>query len=146
MRVLGIETSCDETGVALYDGRRGILGECLYSQIQLHQQYGGVVPELSSRDHIRKLIPLIDECLQQARRRRTLACCGLRGLLVHHSSFLFSSCDRFFCWCCGGNPTALQLLAIGGLLLVEFQVQRGSTVAGGDATPTSSILALLLVS
>ena len=66
MRVLGIETSCDETGVALYDGRRGILGECLYSQIQLHQQYGGVVPELSSRDHIRKLIPLIDECLQQA--------------------------------------------------------------------------------
>jgi N6-L-threonylcarbamoyladenine synthase len=66
MLVLGIETSCDETGVALYDECRGLLAERLYSQIELHQQYGGVVPELSSRDHIRKLIPLIDELLKGA--------------------------------------------------------------------------------
>ena len=66
MLVLGIETSCDETGVALYDAQRGLLGECIYSQIKLHRQYGGVVPELSSRDHIRKLIPLVDQLLNQA--------------------------------------------------------------------------------
>jgi N6-L-threonylcarbamoyladenine synthase len=66
MLVLGIETSCDETGVALYDGRHGILAERLYTQIELHQQYGGVVPELSSRDHVRKLIPLIHELLAEA--------------------------------------------------------------------------------
>lgn len=65
MRVLGIETSCDETGVALYDSEQGLLGHLLYSQIALHAQYGGVVPELASRDHIRKLIPLIQSLLQQ---------------------------------------------------------------------------------
>lgn len=65
MLILGIETSCDETGVALYDERHGILAERLYSQIALHQQYGGVVPELSSRDHVRKLIPLIHEMLDE---------------------------------------------------------------------------------
>lgn len=66
MRVLGIESSCDETGVALYDSERGLLGEALYSQIALHAEFGGVVPELASRDHIRKLKPLIDECLENA--------------------------------------------------------------------------------
>ena len=66
MIVLGIETSCDETGIALYDSERGILAEALYSQIQLHQQYGGVVPELASRDHIRKTLPLIREVLESA--------------------------------------------------------------------------------
>lgn len=65
MLVLGIETSCDETGVALYDEHQGLVAEKLYSQISLHQPYGGVVPELSSRDHIKKLLPLIDETLQQ---------------------------------------------------------------------------------
>jgi N6-L-threonylcarbamoyladenine synthase len=59
MRILGIETSCDETGVAVYDTEQGLLGDALYSQADLHAQYGGVVPELASRDHIRKLIPLI---------------------------------------------------------------------------------------
>ena len=58
MRVLGIETSCDETGVALYETGRGLLGHCLHSQIDLHAVYGGVVPELASRDHIRRL-PLL---------------------------------------------------------------------------------------
>jgi N6-L-threonylcarbamoyladenine synthase len=63
VRILGIETSCDETGVALYDSKLGLLGHCLYSQIAVHNEYGGVVPELASRDHVRKLLPLVDELL-----------------------------------------------------------------------------------
>ncbi len=63
MRVLGIETSCDETGVAIYDSEQGLLGHELYSQVDLHAKYGGVVPELASRDHVRKLIPLIKQLL-----------------------------------------------------------------------------------
>jgi len=66
MIVLGIETSCDETGVALYDSERGLLAHTLHSQIDLHAVYGGVVPELASRDHVRKILPLIDEVLKQA--------------------------------------------------------------------------------
>ncbi|MCU4677603.1 tRNA (adenosine(37)-N6)-threonylcarbamoyltransferase complex transferase subunit TsaD [Catenovulum sp. 2E275] len=66
MRVLGIETSCDETGIAIYDDENGLLAHQLYSQVKLHADYGGVVPELASRDHIRKIIPLIDEALKQA--------------------------------------------------------------------------------
>lgn len=65
MRVLGIETSCDETAVAVYDSDRGLLAQQVYSQIPLHAQYGGVVPELASRDHVRKLLPLVDEVLRQ---------------------------------------------------------------------------------
>lgn len=65
-RVLGIETSCDDTGVAIYDNERGLLGHALYSQIETHQEYGGVVPELAARDHIRKIIPLVDTVLSQA--------------------------------------------------------------------------------
>ncbi|MGD8236536.1 MAG: tRNA (adenosine(37)-N6)-threonylcarbamoyltransferase complex transferase subunit TsaD [Chromatiales bacterium] len=63
MIVLGIESSCDETGVALYDSEKGLLGHLLHSQVELHASYGGVVPELASRDHVRKLIPLIEELL-----------------------------------------------------------------------------------
>ncbi|MCI0654342.1 MAG: tRNA (adenosine(37)-N6)-threonylcarbamoyltransferase complex transferase subunit TsaD [Methylococcaceae bacterium] len=66
MNVLGIETSCDETGVAIYGGERGLLANSLYSQVKLHSDYGGVVPELASRDHIRKLSPLIRQCLAEA--------------------------------------------------------------------------------
>lgn len=66
MRILGIETSCDETGVAVYDGQAGLLAHRVYSQIESHARYGGVVPELASRDHIRKLLPLLDETLQAA--------------------------------------------------------------------------------
>ena len=65
MLVLGLETSCDETGLALFDSKRGLLGQVLYSQIQLHAEYGGVVPELASRDHVRKLIPLLEQLLLQ---------------------------------------------------------------------------------
>lgn len=66
MRVLGIETSCDETGVALYDTEAGLLADALYSQIALHAEFGGVVPELASRDHTRKLLPLVDQVLDEA--------------------------------------------------------------------------------
>jgi N6-L-threonylcarbamoyladenine synthase len=66
MRVLGIETSCDETGIAIYDGEQGLLAQQLYSQVELHAEYGGVVPELASRDHVRKLLPLVEETFKQA--------------------------------------------------------------------------------
>ncbi len=66
MRVLGIETSCDETGVAIYDSDLGLRAEALFSQIALHAEYGGVVPELASRDHVRKLLPLVRQVLAEA--------------------------------------------------------------------------------
>lgn len=66
MLILGIETSCDETGVALYDSERGLLAHALHSQIALHAEYGGVVPELASRDHVRKTLPLLGEICRQA--------------------------------------------------------------------------------
>jgi N6-L-threonylcarbamoyladenine synthase len=66
MKVLGIETSCDETGVAIYDEHRGLIADLLYSQIDLHNRYGGVVPELASRDHIRKTLPMIEQALNES--------------------------------------------------------------------------------
>ncbi|MEW7994600.1 MAG: tRNA (adenosine(37)-N6)-threonylcarbamoyltransferase complex transferase subunit TsaD [gamma proteobacterium symbiont of Clathrolucina costata] len=66
MRVLGIETSCDETGVAVYDSEKGLLAHALHSQVDLHADYGGVVPELASRDHVRKLLPLVRQLFQDA--------------------------------------------------------------------------------
>ena len=66
MRILGFESSCDETGVAIYCSQRGLLADALYSQIKLHQPFGGVVPELASRDHIKRLIPLLDQVLESA--------------------------------------------------------------------------------
>jgi len=63
MIVLGIETSCDETGIALYDSNAGLLAHALFSQVEIHAEYGGVVPEIASRDHVRKLLPLINKCL-----------------------------------------------------------------------------------
>jgi N6-L-threonylcarbamoyladenine synthase len=67
--ILGIETSCDETGVALYDTRDGLLADALHSQVELHAQYGGVVPELASRDHVRRVLPLTTIALERAGRR-----------------------------------------------------------------------------
>ena len=66
MRILGIESSCDETGVALYDQARGLLAHALHSQVAMHQDYGGVVPELASRDHVRRLVPLLRSVLQES--------------------------------------------------------------------------------
>lgn len=70
MLILGIETSCDETGVALYDSDQGLLSHALFSQVDLHADYGGVVPELASRDHVRKLLPLCDQVLTDAGKTR----------------------------------------------------------------------------
>ena len=66
MLILGIETSCDETGIALFDSEKGLLAHALYSQIAVHAEYGGVVPELASRDHIRKTLPLVKQVFAEA--------------------------------------------------------------------------------
>ena len=66
MRIIGLETSCDETGVAIYDSEYGLVAHQLYSQIDLHEDYGGVVPELASRDHVRKTLPLVQQTLREA--------------------------------------------------------------------------------
>lgn len=66
MLVLGIESSCDETGLALYDTQRGLLAHALYSQVKMHEEYGGVVPELASRDHIRRAIPLLEQVFKDS--------------------------------------------------------------------------------
>jgi N6-L-threonylcarbamoyladenine synthase len=66
MLVLGIETSCDETGFAIYDSERGLVAHCLYSQVALHADFGGVVPELASRDHVRKILPMFNQVLAEA--------------------------------------------------------------------------------
>ena len=71
MLVLGLETSCDETGVALYDSERGLLADALFSQIDLHRVYGGVVPELASRDHVKRMLPLIRQVLDEAGKQKS---------------------------------------------------------------------------
>ncbi len=93
-RILGIETSCDETGVALYCTRRGLLAHALHSQVALHSRYGGVVPELASRDHVRRLLPLVDTVLERAGARREAIDAiaytegpGLAGALLVGASF-----------------------------------------------------------
>lgn len=92
--VLGIETSCDETGIALYHGQKGLIAHSLYSQIDLHNQYGGVVPELASRDHILKILPLLQETLATAQLTLSaingIAYCagpGLAGALLVGATF-----------------------------------------------------------
>ena len=94
MNVLGIETSCDETGLALYDTERGLLGQVLYSQVELHAEFGGVVPELASRDHVRKIVPLSNELLDQVSLTRSdinavayTAGPGLMGALLVGATF-----------------------------------------------------------
>ncbi len=71
MYILGIETSCDETGVAIYHSTKGLISHHLYSQVTMHSEYGGVVPELASRDHIRKLIPLVKQTLSDSKLNNT---------------------------------------------------------------------------
>jgi N6-L-threonylcarbamoyladenine synthase len=92
MKVLGIETSCDETGVAVYDSERGLLADALYSQVAVHAEYGGVVPELASRDHIRKLLPMVREMLEGLSLQRVDGVAytsgpGLIGALMVGASF-----------------------------------------------------------
>ena len=83
MNVLGIETSCDETGAAVYHTERGLLADRLHSQVDLHARYGGVVPEIASRDHVRRLLPLVRETLADARLERpdVIAYTGGPGLV-----------------------------------------------------------------
>ncbi len=118
MIILGIETSCDETGIALYDSDKGLLADALYSQIELHAEYGGVVPELASRDHIRRVIPLIDEVMQQTKLKSSdidgiayTAGPGLMGALL-----VGSAIGRTLAWawkipCVGVNHMEGHLLA-----------------------------------
>lgn len=110
MRVLGIESSCDETGIALYDSEKGLLAHALYSQIALHAEYGGVVPELASRDHIRKTLPLIDEVLTEAKLTRAdidavayTAGPGLVGALL-----VGSAIGRSIAWALGVPALAIN--------------------------------------
>ena len=70
MLILGIETSCDDTGVALYDSERGLLAHKLHSQVEIHNPFGGIVPELAARDHVRKLLPLIKVVMRDAARQK----------------------------------------------------------------------------
>ncbi len=97
MLVLGIESSCDETGVALYDTDRGLLGHAVHTQVAMHEAYGGVVPELASRDHIRRLVPLLRSVLAQSGARKEdidgiayTAGPGLAGALLVGASFAAS--------------------------------------------------------
>jgi N6-L-threonylcarbamoyladenine synthase len=97
MRVIGIESSCDETAVAVYDAEQGLLSHRLHSQIAMHQAYGGVVPELASRDHVRRLLPLVRETLLEARSDRDsidgvayTAGPGLIGALLVGAGFAMS--------------------------------------------------------
>jgi N6-L-threonylcarbamoyladenine synthase len=94
VKVLGIESSCDETGVALYDTERGLLGHAVHTQVAMHEVYGGVVPELASRDHIRRLMPLLERVLAEAGSTRGdidaiayTAGPGLAGALLVGASF-----------------------------------------------------------
>jgi len=94
MLVLGIETSCDETGLALYEHGSGLLADALYSQVELHARFGGVVPELASRDHVRKIVPLTREVLARAGRTQDdldgiayTAGPGLMGALLVGAAF-----------------------------------------------------------
>ncbi|HEX3122945.1 MAG TPA: tRNA (adenosine(37)-N6)-threonylcarbamoyltransferase complex transferase subunit TsaD, partial [Rhodanobacteraceae bacterium] len=106
--VLGIETSCDETGVAVFSVANGLLAHALYSQIDMHAEYGGVVPELASRDHVRKLLPLIRATLAQA----GMATCDLGGVAYTAGPGLVgallvgASCARALAW-------ALDVPAVG---------------------------------
>src|SRR3981189_851266 len=97
MRVIGIESSCDETAVAVYDGDLGLLSHRLHSQVAMHQAYGGVVPELASRDHVRRLLPLVRQALADAKSDRDsiegvayTAGPGLIGALLVGAGFALS--------------------------------------------------------
>ncbi len=79
MRILGIETSCDETGAAVYDSEAGLLANALHSQVALHEPFGGVVPELASRDHIRRLVPLPRKTRRRADPSKASATPRVRG-------------------------------------------------------------------
>ena len=143
--VLGIETSCDETGVAVFSVAQGLLAHALYSQIDMHAEYGGVVPELASRDHVRKLLPLIRATLAQAgMSTRDLggvaytAGPGLVGALL-----VGASCARALAW-------ALDVPAIGvhhmeGHLLAPMLEAPDLVLRAGELTDHAIVRRKLLV-
>src|SRR3569832_2240293 len=120
MRVIGIETSCDETGVALYDGERGLIAHALYSQVALHQEYGGVVPELASRDHIRKTLLLLDQVLAEAGvgRRDNAGVAYTAGPGLIGAQLVGAANGRSLAWTRIGPSVAVHLLE--GLLLAPM--------------------------
>lgn len=125
MRILGIETSCDETGVAIYDENQGLMADMLFSQIKLHKEYGGVVPELASRDHIRKTLPMIHDCLEASGSRPDdidgiayTAGPGLVGALLVGSSIAKSLA---FAW----DKPAVAVHHMEGHLLASMMVEDG---------------------
>lgn len=120
MRVIGIESSCDESAVAVYDAARGLLSHRLYSQIAMHRPYGGVVPELASRDHLRRLLPLLREALDESKSERDsidaiayTAGPGLIGALIVGAGFAASLA---YAW---GKP-ALAIHHLEGHLLAPL--------------------------
>lgn len=137
MRVLGIESSCDETGVAVYDSDVGLMADVVHSQIDLHAVYGGVVPELASRDHIRKLSPLVERSLQDAGITLSqldgiayTAGPGLIGALLVGAAF-----GRSLAWSL--NIPAVEVHHMEGHLLAP-------TLDCGDDAPQTPYLALLV--
>ena len=136
MLVLGIETSCDETGLALYDTERGLLSEVLYSQVELHAEYGGVVPELASRDHIRKVTPLTRKVLSDG--DRTLADLdavaytagpGLMGALLVGATF-----GRTLAWALG----------VPAIEVHHMEAHLLAPLLNAEAAPELPFLALLV--
>ena len=103
MIILGIETSCDETGVGIYDSRRGLIAHRLFSQVALHAPYGGVVPELASRDHVRKLLPLVEGALEDA---------GIHGSSLSAVAYT-------------AGPGLIGALLVGGTLAVGLALSWG---------------------
>jgi N6-L-threonylcarbamoyladenine synthase len=136
MKVLGIESSCDETGVALYDTERGLLGHAVHTQVAMHEAYGGVVPELASRDHIRRLIPLLERVLGEAGCARGdidaiayTAGPGLAGALLVGASFAEALAMAL------GVP-ALPVHHLEGHLLSPLLADEANSF-GSDITPAS---------
>ncbi len=125
MRVLGIETSCDETGIAIYDGDRGLVAHQVYSQVEVHAEFGGVVPELASRDHVRKTLPLLEEALLQAGLRREdidgVAYTGGPGLVG--ALLVGAAIGRSLAWALG--VPALAVHHMEGHLLAPMLEEQG---------------------
>ena len=118
MLILGIESSCDETGIALYDSEQGLLAHQLYSQIAVHAEYGGVVPELASRDHIRKALPLIRESLKESGKQMS----DIEGIAYTRGPGASFHCS------CGGSEGARYL----GLDFRNIEKEDTSTMGRND--------------
>ena len=136
MLVLGIESSCDETGIALYDTARGLLAHAVHTQVAMHEEYGGVVPELASRDHIRRLVPLLRRVLDEAGARRAdidaiayTAGPGLAGALLVGASFAEALALAL-------AVPALPVHHLEGHLLSPL-LSSGPPAFGSDVTPAS---------